>query len=146
MNTMQNGEQGTAGQNMRRGNETGIPIEMKNRFEAMFGLSLDDVKVHYNSDKPAKLYALAYVRGNQVYIGPGQEQCLAHELGHVIQQKQGRVRPTKVLHQIPMNDDLFLEREADRMAADVLGMEDFVDCFASVRTKERRMPYGVPVR
>lgn len=75
-------------------NRTGIPDTMKTRFENLSGFSFDDVRVHYNSGKPAQLQALAYTQGNQVYIGPGQETHLGHELGHVIQQKQGRVGAT----------------------------------------------------
>lgn len=75
-------------------NNTGIPDAMKARFENLSGFSFDDVKVHYNSDKPAQLQAHAYAQGNQVYMGPGQEKHLGHELGHVVQQKQGRVRAT----------------------------------------------------
>jgi hypothetical protein len=50
------------------------------------GFSFDDVKVHYNSDKPAQLQATAYTQGNQVHIAPGEERHLDHELGHVVQQ------------------------------------------------------------
>ena len=68
-------------------NLTGIPIYLKQHYEEQFGFSFDDVRVHYNSDKPAKLQALAYAQGNQVYMGPGQEIHLEHELGHVVQDK-----------------------------------------------------------
>ncbi|MDR1679408.1 MAG: DUF4157 domain-containing protein, partial [Prevotellaceae bacterium] len=78
-------------------NETGIPDTMKANFENFSGFSFDDVRVHYNSPKPAQLQALAYTQGNQVHIAPGQEKHLGHELGHVVQQKQGRVQPTMQL-------------------------------------------------
>lgn len=68
-----------------KSNNTGIPAEMKERAETASGLSFDDVRVHYNSGKPSQLNALAYTQGNQVYIAPGQEQHLGHELGHVVQ-------------------------------------------------------------
>ena len=74
-------------------NLTGIPTQMKLDFEPRSGLSFDDVWVHYNSDKPARIGALAYTQGTQVHIGPGQERHLRHELGHVVQQKRGIVRP-----------------------------------------------------
>ncbi len=98
-------------------NLTGIPGRMKNQFEAASGLSFDDVRVHYRSDRPAQLRALAFTQGNQVYVGPGQERHLGHELGHIIQQKQGRVAPTAHDMGHPVNDDPALEREADRLAA-----------------------------
>ncbi|MDR1736919.1 MAG: DUF4157 domain-containing protein [Oscillospiraceae bacterium] len=88
-------------------NRTGIPNAMKARFEGLSGFSFDDVRVHYNSGKPARLQAFAYTQGNQVYVGPGQEAHLWHELVHVVQQKQGRI---SVRSQI--NDDPILEKEA----------------------------------
>ena len=65
---------------VRRENRTGISTQLKDRLEQSTGVSLDDVRVHYNSDLPAKLDALAYTKGNQVEIGPGQEHHLPHEL------------------------------------------------------------------
>lgn len=94
-------------------NTTGIPDSIKNRFEAKSGFSFDDVKVHYNSKKPAQFQALAYTQGNQVFIGPGQETHLCHELGHVVQQKQGIVKPTTTINGQPVNDDTKLEHGAD---------------------------------
>lgn len=93
---------------------TGIPAQMKLNFEQRSGMSFDDVRVHYNSEKPAQFHALAYTQGTQIYIGPGQERSLPHELGHVIQQKAGRVRPTRWVRGQPVNDQPELEREADR--------------------------------
>lgn len=97
-------------------NFTGIPETMKTRFETMSGFSFDDVRVHYNSGKPAQLQALAYTQGNQVFVGPGQEKHLGHELGHVVQQKSGRVKPTGMVGGVPVNDDVRLEREADHVS------------------------------
>ena len=97
----------------KKPNTTGIPDQMKQNFEERSGLSFDYVNVHYNSDKPAQLQALAYTLGNQVYVGPGQEKHLGHELGHVVQQKQGRVRATTNVNGVAVNDDEGLEREAD---------------------------------
>ena len=49
-------------------NNTGIPTEMKEKYEACSGFSFDDVKIHYNSDKPKNIGALAYTKGNEVII------------------------------------------------------------------------------
>lgn len=95
-------------------NRTGIPAHIKNIAEQRSGLSFDDVRVHYNSSKPAQLQALAYTQGNEVYIGPGQEKHLMHELGHVVQQKQGRVRANKTISGMLLNDEARLEKEADQ--------------------------------
>lgn len=95
-------------------NRTGIPTQMKLDFERRSGLSFDDVRVHYNSDKPARIGALAYTQGNQVHIGPGQERHLRHELGHVVQQKMKRITPNKSVSGFPINNDPMLEMMADR--------------------------------
>lgn len=97
-----------------RPNLTGIPTQMKLNFEQHSGISFDDVRVHYGSDRPAQLRALAYTQGRHVYIGPGQERHLGHELGHIIQQKLGQVAPTGRVGGLPINDDRKLE--ADRLA------------------------------
>ncbi|MCL2206511.1 MAG: DUF4157 domain-containing protein [Fibromonadales bacterium] len=91
---------------------TGIPNTVKEKFENLSGLSFDDVRVYYNSNKPAQLQALAYTYGNHVYIAPGQEMHLEHELVHVVQQKQGRVKPTRTINGFPLNDDPVMEQEA----------------------------------
>ncbi len=96
-------------------NRTGVPDVMKRQYEAMSGLSMDDVRVHYNSARPAQVDALAYTQGSHVYVAPGQERHLGHELGHVIQQKQGRVRPTGSIEGFAVNLDEGLEREADAL-------------------------------
>lgn len=94
-------------------NLTGVPIQMKLDFERRSGLSFDNVRVHYHSAQPAKLGALAYTQGEQVYIGPGQEKHLRHELTHVAQQKQGLAAPTGTAGGFPINDDPKLERLAE---------------------------------
>ncbi len=94
---------------------TGIPGDMQGRFEAYSGLSFDDVRVHYNSAKPAQLRAFAFTQGNQVHIGPGQEKHLGHELGHVIQQKLGDANISEAQRRTSFNLNLdpTLERRAD---------------------------------
>ena len=88
--------------------------------ESLSGLSLDDVKVNSDSSKPAQLQASAYAQGPDIHLAPGQEKHLPHETWHVVQQKQGRVRPTGQLQSIGVNDDASLEREADVMGARAL--------------------------
>lgn len=92
---------------------TGIPGAVQAKFEAASGLSFEDVRVHYNSSRPAQLGAYAYTQGSQVYIGPGQERYLEHELGHVVQQKCGLVKADGYINGVPINRDPGLERAAD---------------------------------
>ena len=94
-------------------NNTGLPDNLKSGVENLSGFSMDDVKVHYNSDKPAKLQAHAYAQGTDIYLGTGQEKHLPHEAWHVVQQKQGRVKPTIQDQGVSINDDKGLEREAE---------------------------------
>jgi hypothetical protein len=101
-----------------RPNLTGLPNALKSGVENLSGFSLDNVKVHFNSDKPVKLNALAYTQGTDIYVGPGQEQHLAHEAWHVVQQAQRRVQQTMQLKGgISINDDEGLENEASVMGA-----------------------------
>jgi hypothetical protein len=95
------------------GNHTNLPDRLKAGIEGISGLALDDVRVHYNSPKPATLQALAYTQGREIHIGPGQERHLPHEAWHVVQQKQARVRPTFQMKGVDINADARLEKEAD---------------------------------
>jgi len=96
-------------------NKTGIPDNLKSGIENLSGIDMSDVKVHYNSPQPVQLNALAFTQGKDIYIGPNQEKHLSHEAWHVVQQKQGRVKPTTKFGDKNINDDISLEREADLM-------------------------------
>ncbi len=97
-------------------NRTGMPDGLKHGIETLSGMDLDSVRVHYNSDKPAQLNALAYAQGTDIHLAPGQAHHLPHEGWHVVQQAQGRVAPSRQLKGgSPVNDDAGLESEADRM-------------------------------
>lgn len=98
-------------------NNTGLPDQLKTGIESLSGYSMDDVKVHYNSSKPAQVNALAYAQGTDIHLGPGQERHLPHEAWHVVQQKQGRVRPTMHLRSLMINDNNALEHEANNLGA-----------------------------
>jgi hypothetical protein len=105
-------------------NRTGLPDRLKSGVEALSGVSLDGVKVHYNSAKPAGLSAHAFAQGSDIHLAPGQERHLPHEAWHVVQQAQGRARPTMQLKGgVSVNDDAGLEREADVMGARALQAE-----------------------
>jgi hypothetical protein len=102
-------------------NNTGMPDNLKSGIENLSGISMDHVKVHYNSSQPAQLNAHAYAQGSDIHIAPGQEKHLPHEAWHVVQQAQGRVQATKQLKtDILLNDDAGLEHEADVMGEKAL--------------------------
>lgn len=102
------------------GSAQGLPSNLKAGIENLSGHSLDDVKVHYNSSRPAQLNAHAYAQGKNIHVASGQEKHLPHEAWHVVQQAQGRVKPTMSVGGQQINDDVQLESEADRMGAQAL--------------------------
>ncbi len=104
--------------------QNGLPDQLKSGIEQLSGIAMDDVTVHRNSSKPAQLQAHAYAQGTNIHLAPGQEKHLAHEAWHVVQQKQGRVKPTlQMKGNIAVNDDASLEREADVMGAKAVQMK-----------------------
>lgn len=103
-------------------NRTGMPDYIKDSMESLSGFHMDNVRVHYNSDRPAQFQALAYTQGTDIHIAPGQEKHLPHEAWHVVQQMQGRVRPTASINGQSLNDDTALEHEADIMGSRLLRM------------------------
>ncbi|MCP2729229.1 eCIS core domain-containing protein [Limnofasciculus baicalensis] len=99
-------------------NKTGLPDQLKTGIENLSGIGMDDVRVHYNSSKPTDVQALAYTQGTDIHVASGQEKHLPHEAWHIVQQKQGRVKPSfKLKNGIAIDDSPNLEREADIMGA-----------------------------
>ncbi|KVX00786.1 hypothetical protein AWJ07_19720 [Shewanella frigidimarina] len=107
----------------RYSNNTGLPANLKSGMESLSGMSLDHVNVHYNSSKPASVQAHAYAQGSDIHLASGQEKHLPHELGHVVQQAQGRVKPTTSVSGMAVNDNPSLESEADSLGAKALQMK-----------------------
>ncbi len=104
----------------KHSNSSKLPPQLKSGIESLAGISMDDVKVNYNSKKPSQLQAHAFAQGNQIHVAPGQDKHLPHEAWHVVQQKQGRVKPTVQMSGVSINDDKGLEKEADVMGAKAL--------------------------
>ncbi len=98
-------------------NQTGLPDRLKSGIESLSGYSMDHVRVHYHSSRPARLHASAYAQGMDIHVASGQERHLPHEAWHVVQQMQGRVRPAMQVKGMAVNNDPVLEREADIMGA-----------------------------
>ena len=72
----------------KKENKTGLSDNLKAGIEELSGQNLDDVKVHYNSPKPAQLQADAYAQGTDIHLAPGQEKHLPHEAWHMLQQQE----------------------------------------------------------
>jgi hypothetical protein len=96
-----------------------MPDRLKAGIESLSGIDMSDVRVHANSPKPARLGALAFTQGNQIYMGPGQQRHLPHEAWHVVQQAQGRVQAIRQIEGVWANDDARLEKEADEIGDSV---------------------------
>ena len=97
-----------------------LPARLRQVLEQLSGYDLRDVRVYPGSPWPARLGARAFVFGSDIHLSPGAEDALEHEAWHVVQQKQGRVRPTSCLQAhrlgaVGLNDEEALEREADMM-------------------------------
>ena len=98
-------------------NRTGMPAQLKTQFERASGLPLDDVRVHYNSESPADFDAGAYALGNHVYLAPGQQRLLPHELGHVLQYKSRALPASSPVHGMSVCARPAIERQADEYGA-----------------------------
>ncbi|MFH8342501.1 DUF4157 domain-containing protein [Streptomyces sp. AM6-12] len=86
---------------------------VRQEMEARFGADFSDVRVHDDAaaqSSAAGLGARAYTSGSHVVLGPGgaDRHTLAHELTHVLQQRQGPVAGT------PTGDGLRVSDPADR--------------------------------
>lgn len=79
----------------------GRPLDVATRtdMEARFGADFSDVRIHTDASakkSAAEVGARAYTSGNHIVIGDGgsDKHTLAHELAHIIQQRQGPVAGT----------------------------------------------------
>ena len=70
-------------------NRTGLPDGLKAGVEALSGISMDHVRVHYNSGKPAQLNAHAYAQGSDIHLAPGQQRHLPHKPGTWCSRRKG---------------------------------------------------------
>jgi len=98
-----------------------LPEGVRQKMESFFKADFSDVRVHVGSEASA-IGALAFTMGSSLYFAPGQynpdtphgQQLLGHELTHVVQQRQGRVR-NPFGSGVAVVQDPSLEAEADRM-------------------------------
>jgi hypothetical protein len=131
----------------KKENNTGLPDNLKTGMENLSGMSLDDVKVHRNSDKPAQLQAHAYAQGTDIHLASGQEKHLPHEAWHVVQQKQGRVKPTTQMKgKVNVNDDAGLEKEADVMGVKALQVQEKKSNKTTLQKQETTQLKSAPIQ
>ena len=98
-----------------------LPGPLRRKMESAFGADFSNVRVHQGPAAEA-LSALAFTQGRDLHFAPGRynpatpqgQRIIAHELAHVVQQRQGRVaRPSS--GGVPLNADPSLEAEADAL-------------------------------
>ncbi|MFJ6612750.1 DUF4157 domain-containing protein [Streptomyces sp. NPDC091289] len=106
----------------------GRPLDRATRtdMEGRLGADFSDVRIHNDAAakaSAAEIGARAYTSGSHVVIGNGgnDKHTLAHELTHVIQQRQGQVAGTDTGDGLKVSDpsDRF-EREAEANATRVM--------------------------
>lgn len=106
----------------------GRPLDSGTRaeMEARFATDFSDVRIHEGGAaraSAAEVGARAYTSGNHVVVGAGgsDKHTLAHELTHVVQQRQGAVAGTDNGSGLRVSDpsDRF-EREAEANARRVM--------------------------
>ena len=77
--------------------------------------------VHYNSPEPERYGARAFTKNSEIYIAPGEESALPHELAHVYQQKTQNIPATGKINGEKVNTDSKLEKEADEISKNIGG-------------------------
>lgn len=105
---------------LARGGGSPLPAPLLAKMEAAFGADFSGVRVHVGP-QAARIGAIAFTTGNDLYFAPGRyqpgsvqgQQLIGHELAHVIQQRQGRVRTPH--SGVAVVSDRALEAEADRL-------------------------------
>lgn len=75
--------------------------------------------VHYNSSEPKKYVARAFTKNSEIYIAPGEESALPHELAHVYQQKTQSIPVTGKINGEKVNTDSKLEKDADEISKNI---------------------------
>ncbi len=99
----------------------GLPDRVRGSMETALGADFSDVRVHIGP-QAERIGAVAFTIGTDIYFAPGRfqpdtmqgRQLLGHELAHVVQQRQGRVR-NPLGTGIAVVQDRALEAEADRL-------------------------------
>lgn len=99
-----------------------LPPSVRAKMENAFHSDFSSVRVRTGPQANA-IDAAAYTQGTNIHFAPGHyspftlagQRLLGHELAHVVQQRQGRVKATTQAKGLPVNDDRTLEHEADKI-------------------------------
>jgi hypothetical protein len=99
-----------------------LPVAVRGQMEAALRADFSAVRVHVGP-QAERIGATAFAMGNDLYFAPGRFQpdtpqgrhLLGHELAHVVQQRQGRVRNPLGEAFVVVHDQM-LEAEAEQAA------------------------------
>src|SRR6056297_2349155 len=84
------------------GTQTSMPDKVQQKMEGSFGQDFGEVNIHKDSGQAKNMGALAYTQRKDIHFAPGQynpgtkkgQELLGHELTHVVQQREGKVKTT----------------------------------------------------
>lgn len=101
---------------------TALPGPVQAKMSEAFGADFSGVQVHTDSADASAMGADAFAEGENIHFAAGKyqpesqsgQELVGHELAHVVQQRQGRVKPQA---KGGLNTDPGLEREADAAGA-----------------------------
>jgi hypothetical protein len=109
-----------------RGNGQPLINTTRRSMEQIFGVDFSNVRIHADTQSDylnQTLQAQAFTTGQDIFFKQSVYKpesslgraLIAHELTHVVQQHQGKVRATTQVAGVPVNDDPSLEQAGDRM-------------------------------
>jgi hypothetical protein len=114
-----------------RGGGKPLPQELREEMEQRLGADFSEVRVHHDSEaaeSAAAVNAAAYTSGSEIVLGSeaapisteAGKKTLAHELTHVVQQRNGQVDAT------PTGDGIAVSHPSDRFEQAAVANADAV--------------------
>jgi hypothetical protein len=119
----------------------------KARMETAFGKDFSDVRIHTDG-MAERIGAVAFTSGNNLHFRNGKydpssqsgRTLLGHELTHVVQQREGRVRTAATGSANIVVDDPELEQEADRKGAAAAEIDGAKSSVGEIHRSPRNTP------
>lgn len=107
-----------------KGSGSTLPLDIQQNMSSKIGANFSGVTIHTDThaiQMNQELGARAFTHGNDIYFNSGEyntfstegKHLLAHELTHVLQQRQGHMKPSMQTKGELINDDTRLDREAN---------------------------------
>lgn len=93
-----------------------MPSGLRQRMEALTGVSLAGIEVREDSVEADILSTPAFTNGNTIYLAHGQERELPHELSHMAQLRTGNVPNISRERGVNISYDSLTESHADSLA------------------------------